>query len=119
LRVTFADSKETRIYMSPSHGQMLKSEINDRVARWSMYGLHALDFSFLYQHRPVWDIVVWALLIGSTVLSSTTLVPMFRRLKRHAGRLSKRLAGSRERPSSSVGAVYDRSYLVDSRKDGR
>jgi len=95
LRVAFADDKQTRIYMSPSHGQMLKSESNDRVARWSLYGLHALDFSFLYQHRPLWDIVVWTLLIGSTILSSTTLVPMFRRLKRHAGRLKKALAGRR------------------------
>jgi hypothetical protein len=95
LRVTFADSKQTRIYMSPSHGQMSKSESNDRVARWSLYGLHALDFSFLYQHRPLWDIVVWTLLIGSTILSSTTLLPMFRRLKRHALRAGKRLAGDR------------------------
>jgi hypothetical protein len=95
LRLAFADDKQTRIYMSPSHGQMLKSESNDRVARWSLYGLHALDFSFLYQHRPLWDIVVWTLLIGSTILSSTTLVPMFRRLKRHAGRLKKALAGRR------------------------
>jgi hypothetical protein len=95
LRVTFADDKETRIYMTPSHGQMVKSEINDRVARWSLYGLHALDFSFLYQHRPLWDIVVWTLLIGSTILSSTTLVPMFRRLKRHAGRAAKTVTGRR------------------------
>jgi hypothetical protein len=93
LRVSFNDASQTRIYMSPSHGQMLKSEFNDRVARWSLYGLHALDFSFLYRHRPLWDIVVWALVIGSTVLSSTTLVPMFRRLKRHAVRVRKAAAG--------------------------
>ena len=87
LRVSFNDANGTRIYMSPSHGQMLKSEFDGRVARWSLYGLHALDFSFLYQNRPLWDVVVWALLIGATVLSTTTLVPMFRRLKRHAARL--------------------------------
>jgi len=88
LRVSFNDANGTRIYMSPSHGQMLKSEFDGRVARWSLYGLHALDFSFLYQNRPLWDVVVSALLIGATVLSTTTLVPMFRRLKRHAGRLA-------------------------------
>ena len=73
---------------------MMKADKNDRVGRWSLYGLHALDFSFLYHHRPVWDIVVWALLIGSTALSSTTLVPMYRRLKRHALRIPK-FAGRR------------------------
>ena len=102
LRVTFADTKQTRIYMSPSHGQMTKSEIDDRIARWSLYGMHALDFSFLYQHRPLWDVVVWALLIGSTILSSTTLVPMFRRLKRHARRLATPLAGRRAAQRETV-----------------
>jgi len=97
LRVAFDDSRQTRIYMSPSHGQMLKSEANDRIARWSLYGLHALDFSFLYQHRPLWDVVIWALLIGATVLSSTTLMPMFRRLKRHTMRIGSR-AGIRRAP---------------------
>jgi hypothetical protein len=102
LRVTFADTKQTRIYMSPSHGQMTKSEMDDRIARWSLYGLHALDFSLLYQHRPLWDVVVWTLLIGSTILSSTTLVPMFRRLKRHARRLATPLAGRRAAQRETV-----------------
>jgi len=102
LRVTFADTKQTRIYMSPSHGQMTKSEIDDRIARWSLYGMHALDFSFLYQHRPLWDVVVRALLIGSTILSSTTLVPMLRRLKRHARRLATPLAGRRAAQRETV-----------------
>jgi hypothetical protein len=111
LRVTFDDSNQTRIYMSPSHGQMLKSEADDRLARWSLYGLHALDFSFLYQRRPLWDIVVWALLIGSTVLSSTTLVPMLRRLKRHAVRLGKAFPGRRlPQPKSAESHVMMRRF---------
>jgi hypothetical protein len=98
LRVSFDDSNQTRIYMSPSHGQMLKSEFNDRVARWSLYGLHALDFKFLYQNRPLWDVVVGALLIGSMVLSCTTLVPMYRRLKRHGARFGKPVPARRSAP---------------------
>lgn len=83
----------------------MKANKDDRVARWSLYGLHALDFSFLYQHRPLWDIVVWALLIGATVLSSTTLLPMYRRLKRHALRIGKWVGGRwspRPEPASQV-----------------
>jgi hypothetical protein len=98
LRVRFADSKETSLYMSPSHGQMVKADKNDRIGRWSLYGLHALDFSFLYQHRPLWDIVVWALLAGSAILSSTTLLPMYRRLKRHAVHIGKSAGRRHPRP---------------------
>jgi hypothetical protein len=96
LRVRFDDPSQTWLYMSPSHGQMVKADKGARMARWSLHGLHALDFSFLYQRRPLWDIVVWPLLIGSTILSSTTLLPMLRRLKRHVVRIGRRLAG---RPS--------------------
>jgi len=86
LRVRFDDPKQTWLYMTPSHGQMTQANTESRIVRWSLYGFHALDFGFLYKRRPLWDIVVIALLIGSTVLSSTTLLPMFRRLKRHATR---------------------------------
>src|SRR4030095_12812430 len=103
LRVRFNDPNDTALYMSPSHGQMMKADKNDRVGRGSLYGLHALDFSFLYHHRPVWDIVVWALLIGSPVVRCTTLVPMYRRLKRHALRIPK-LAGRRAQPIETAPA---------------
>jgi hypothetical protein len=86
LRVRFDDPKQTWLYMTPSHGQMTQVNTESRIVRWSLYGFHALDFAFLYNRRPLWDIVVIALLIGSTVLSSTTLLPMYRRLKRHATR---------------------------------
>jgi PepSY-associated TM region len=84
LRVRFDDPRQTWLYMTPSHGQMVKATAEDRVVRWSLYGLHALDFAFLYSRRPLWDISVVLLLAGSTLLSCTTLVPAYRRLKRHA-----------------------------------
>jgi hypothetical protein len=98
LRVRFDDPKQTWLYMTPSHGQMTHVTAEGRAVRWSLYGLHALDFAFLYNHRPLWDIVVAALLIGSTVLSSTTLLPMYRRLKRHAVHVAS-WATRRARPS--------------------
>ena len=72
--------------MTPSHGQIIKAESLDRVNRWGYYGLHGLDFAFLYNNRPLWDIVGVGLLLGAALLSSTTLVPSYRRLKRHARR---------------------------------
>src|SRR5262249_48749610 len=87
--VRFDDPKQTWLYMTPSHGQMTHVTTETRIVRWSLYGFHALDFAFLYNHRPLWDIVVVALLIGSTLLSSTTLLPMYRRLRRHAFRAAR------------------------------
>jgi hypothetical protein len=87
LRLKFDDPQDTWLYMTPSHGQIVKADRMDRRNRWGYYGLHGLDFAFLYDNRPLWDIVGVALLLGTTVLSCTTLVPMYRRLKRHALRL--------------------------------
>jgi hypothetical protein len=47
----------------------------------------------LYRHRPLWDIVVLALLLGVGVSSVTTLVPTYRRLARHARRFGHWMAG--------------------------
>ena len=55
-----------------------------RLRRWLYQGLHSLDFPVLYYKRPLWDIVVIVLSIGGLALSATTLVPAWRRLRRHA-----------------------------------
>jgi hypothetical protein len=86
LRVEFDDPLETWLYLAPSHGQILKLESVERANRWGYYGLHGLDFAFLFDRRPLWDIVVIGLLLGVGVIGATTLLPMTRRLKRHAGR---------------------------------
>jgi len=95
LRVEFDDPLGTWLYLTPSHGQVLKFESRDRANRWGYYGLHALDFGFLFARRPLWDVVVLILMIGVGVVSATTLWPMMKRLNRHASRISARLRGSR------------------------
>ena len=57
--------------------------------RWLYAGLHEFDLPFLYNSRPLWDIVVIVLSIGGIFLSSTTLVAAWQRLKRHARRYDK------------------------------
>ena len=76
---------------------MQRSGKVSRLRRWLYQGFHSLDFPFLYFHRPLWDIVVILLSIGGTVLSFTTMLPAWRRLKRHgravtAWRPSRRFA---------------------------
>ncbi|MGI1679699.1 MAG: PepSY domain-containing protein [Cellvibrionaceae bacterium] len=42
-----------------------------RWFRWLFSGLHQLDFNSMVRSRPFWDIFVWTLLIGVTVVSMT------------------------------------------------
>ena len=92
LRLKYADPQQTWLYLTPSHGQMIKAETLDRRNRWGYYGLHGLDFAFLWNARPLWDIVVAFLLLGCFAMSVTTLVPMYERLKRHTLRLMRSAA---------------------------
>jgi hypothetical protein len=87
LRVRYDDPAATWLYLTPSPGQIIKVERADRANRWGYYGLHGLDFAAIYRHRPLWDVVALALLIGVTVSSVTTVVPACRRLARHARRV--------------------------------
>lgn len=87
LRLKYADTQHTWLYLSPSHAQLLKAEASDRANRWGYYGLHGFDFAMLYRNRPLWDILVLLLLLGCVAMSVTVLSPAYYRLKRHYFRL--------------------------------
>ena len=83
LRVRYRDSQRTWLYLNPHHGLIaMKHERASRLNRWLYHGLHSLDFPFLYNRRPLWDLTVIGLCIGGIVLSTATLVPALRRLRR-------------------------------------
>ncbi|MBV8843528.1 MAG: hypothetical protein JO307_12025 [Bryobacterales bacterium] len=86
LRVRYNDADQTWLYFTPSLGQMVKFDKRDRANRWLYYGLHVMDWPGLFNRRPLWDIVTVALLAGLAAMGITTLLPAFRRLKRHAVR---------------------------------
>ena len=50
--------------------------------RWLYHGLHSLDFPWLYNHRPLWDVVVITFMAGGTALCVTSLVLAWRVLGR-------------------------------------
>jgi hypothetical protein len=101
LRVRYADELGTWLYLDPQRGGIVQRSVSvTRLRRWLYQGFHSLDFPAIYHQRPLWDIVVIVLSIGGTALSVTTLVPAWRRLRRHG----RRLVASRERRGSPVGA---------------
>jgi hypothetical protein len=85
LRVRYLDPQRTWLYLDPKRGAIVRKEERlTRLNRWLYHGLHSLDFPFLYYRRPLWDIVVIVLSIGGIVLSASTILASWRRLKRHA-----------------------------------
>jgi hypothetical protein len=87
LRVRFADPDATWLYVDPSRGAIaLNHGRVSRAERWLYHGLHSLDFPGFYQSGRLWDVVLILLSIGGTALSVTTLLPAWRRLRRHATR---------------------------------
>ena len=110
LRVRYEDPDRTWLYLDPARGGIvLRTDDTRRLRRWLYQGLHSLDFPFLYYERPLWDVVVIALSIGGAVVSATTLVPAWRRLRRHAARLGRRTPLTRHR---SAGADATRRHAV-------
>jgi uncharacterized iron-regulated membrane protein len=88
LRVKFGDPAQTWVYIDPAMSQVL-AEIHklNRVERWLYSGLHNLDFPFLYNRRPLWDIVMIALSLGGLSLSAIGLLLGIRRVRRGTKRL--------------------------------
>jgi len=70
-------------YIDLRTGQLVLQQDNGaRVERWLYHGLHSLDFSFLAYKRPLWDIVVWVLMLGGTMVSVTGAALTWKWLKR-------------------------------------
>ena len=77
------DRLGTRYYIDPRTARVVRT-YNARgwVSRWLYNGLHSLDFPWLYNYRPLWDIVVITLMLGGTGLCLTSIVLTWRVLAR-------------------------------------
>src|SRR5262245_5096791 len=83
LRVRSDDPQQTWLYCDPLVGAIVhKEEKLSRIERWLYKGLHSLDFPFLYQSRPAWDITVIFLSLGGCFLSITAVWLTWRRTMR-------------------------------------
>jgi hypothetical protein len=91
LLVLMNDADNTRYYVDPRSARVMTTySSRNWVNRWLYTGLHSLNFPFLYNNRPLWDIVVITFMVGGTALCVTSLVLAWRTL----GRKLKRAAVS-------------------------
>lgn len=73
-RYKLNDKYGTWLYVNPTILEVVKKmQTDNKLERWLYNGLHSLDFPSLFYKRPLWDIVVIALLLGCTLLCFTGL----------------------------------------------
>ena len=88
MRVLMNDEEHTRYYIDPKSARVVSTYSNRNwVNRWLDSALHSLSFPFLYNHRPLWDIVVITFMLGGTALCVTSLVLSWRVLGRKLKRI--------------------------------
>ncbi len=80
-RAIFNDSEDSWFHIDGINGEVL-NRVDDaaRRERWFFNGLHSLDFQFLLQRRPLWDIIVISLNLLGFAFSITAVVIGWRRL---------------------------------------
>ncbi len=81
--VRLNDEEQTRYYIDPKTARVVGSySSRNWMSRWAYHGLHSLDFPWLYNYRPLWDIVVITFMVGGTALCVTSLILAWRVLGR-------------------------------------
>lgn len=83
-RIQYADGE--RFYLDGVTGELSYAVDRDRQwLRWIFHALHRGDFSAVVRSRPVWDLMMWPLMLGVTVGALTGTWIGFQRVAR-AGR---------------------------------
>ena len=94
------DAGDPRLYIDPKTARVVGRYTESTAAwvnRWLYHGLHSLDFPWLYNYRPAWDIVVMSLMLACVWLCWTSIVLSWRVIKRKLG-----IAQARRAPSEDL-----------------
>jgi hypothetical protein len=95
-RVILADAERTRYYLDPAAGALLqRADATNRWHRWMFGGLHRLDFTAWMRWRPLWDVIMLALMLGGLGLAATGCTLAIRRIRGDLGGLFRRVEGQR------------------------
>jgi len=75
VRVRMNDAGSSRYYVDPKSARIVGGYSSSGfMDRWLYHGLHSMNFPWLYNYRPAWDIIVIGFMLGGTALSVTSLV---------------------------------------------
>jgi hypothetical protein len=85
LYVQLSDEAHSQYYIDPKTAQVVgsyRASTESWVNRWLYHGLHSINFPWLYNYRPAWDIVVLTLMLGGSWLSVTSVIIGFQLVRR-------------------------------------
>jgi hypothetical protein len=83
LLVRIRDGGDSRYYIDPRTARIVGGYTSGSwMSRWLYHGLHSINFPWLYNYRPAWDLVVLALLTGGGALSITAVILTWQLLRR-------------------------------------
>jgi hypothetical protein len=72
--VELNDADHTRYYIDPKSARAVGGySAANFLDRWLYHGLHSMNFPWLYNYRPAWDVVVIAFMLGGTALTVTSV----------------------------------------------
>ena len=85
-RIMLNDAEGTRYYLDPSTAALLaRVDAAERGYRWLFNGLHRWDFTATLRSRPLWDIIVLFLMLGSIAGVATGVYLAIRRIRLDLG----------------------------------
>ena len=75
LFIQLNDQARSMYYIDPKTARVVEAyDTGSRWNRWLYHGLHSMNFPWLYEYRPVWDVLMLALLVGGTWLCVTAII---------------------------------------------
>jgi len=90
-RIRYADGE--RIYLDGTTGELAYAlDASQRSYRWLFAALHRGDFAAIVRLRPVWDLMMWVLMLGVTVGAASGVWLGVDRIARALRRMSHRRA---------------------------
>ncbi len=76
------DADNSTYYINPKNASVRYFNNNSKARKWMYQGLHSFKFKFLAEHPFLWNIVMWTVMIGGTIVSVTGVWLGFRYIKR-------------------------------------
>ena len=81
IRVELSDPSQTWLHINNRSGELITViDRSRRIYRWLYNGLHSLDIPGVSNRRPMWDILMLALLSAGFIASLTGTILGVRRL---------------------------------------
>lgn len=83
VRVKYDDAAKSWFHFDPETGDVLALVDNtSRIDRWTIVAIHDVDWYWLLQRRPWWDLMLFGVTLPGLLISITALTIGYRRLQR-------------------------------------